>query len=107
MNTASNATQGTTNSLTGAANRAHQLVDTVADKAAPALQAATTTAHQTIDSVAAATAPAAEWVASGGKRLADNGAQLADACTGYVRTRPLASVAGALAIGYFVGRMMR
>ena len=83
------------------------MVDTAIDKAVPVLQGASTTAHQTIDKVASAATPAAEWVAATGKQLANNGTQLADACTGYVRARPLVSVAGALALGYFVGRVLR
>jgi ElaB/YqjD/DUF883 family membrane-anchored ribosome-binding protein len=113
------------NAISNAAGRAHQMVDNVADKAtpavqsatfkahdtidkvAPAVQAATIKAHDTIDKVASASSAAADWATANGTQLADKSSALAEACTGYVRERPLVSVAGALAIGYFVGRVMR
>lgn len=108
----------TTNSMTGstmtgsnpissAAGRAHQMVDDVAQKTAPALQSATARAHETIDKVASAGNSAADWAATSGTQLADKSGALAEAWTGYVRARPLVSVAGALALGYFVGRVIR
>ncbi len=108
----------TTNSMTGstligsnpistAAGRAHQMVDDVAQKTAPALQSATARAHETIDKVASAGTSAADWATTNGTQLANKSGALADACTGYVRARPLVSVAGALALGYFVGRVIR
>ena len=105
-----NATTGMnlgTDSVSSAANRAHQMVDTAADRAAPAIQSAATTAHQTIDKMANAGTSATQWAASSGKQLVNNGTALADAAGGYVRARPLMSVAGAAAIGYFIGRMLR
>ena len=95
------------NSISKAADRAHQIVDDVAEKATPAMQTATTRVHETIDKIAGAGTCAAEWATTNGKQLANKSGALADACTGYVRARPLASVAGALAIGYFVGRVVR
>jgi ElaB/YqjD/DUF883 family membrane-anchored ribosome-binding protein len=83
------------------------MVDTAADRAAPAIQSAASAAHQTIDKVASAGTSAAEWAATSGKQLVNNGTALADACGGYVRARPLMSVAGAAAVGYFIGRMLR
>jgi ElaB/YqjD/DUF883 family membrane-anchored ribosome-binding protein len=103
----------TTTALTGngpiatAAGRAHQIVDDVVDKAAPAAQAAATKAHAAIDRVAGAGNNAAEWASSNGAQIADKSGALAEACTGYVRARPLVSVTGALALGYLVGRIMR
>ena len=108
----------TTNSMTGstmtgsnpistAAGKAHQMVDDVAQKTAPALQSAATRAHDTIDKVASAGNSAADWAAANGTELANKSGALAEACTGYVRARPLVSVAGALALGYFVGRVIR
>jgi len=108
----------TTNSMTGstltgsnpistAAGRAHQMVDDVAQKAAPAMQTATARAHETIDKVASAGSSAADWATESGTQLANKSGALAEACTGYVRARPLMSVAGALALGYFAGRVLR
>jgi ElaB/YqjD/DUF883 family membrane-anchored ribosome-binding protein len=113
MNATAGMTLGT-DSVSSAANRAHNMVDSAADKAAsaadkasPAIQSAATAAHQTIDKVATAGTSAAEWAAANTKQLVSNGTQLVDACGGYVRARPLVSVAGALTLGYFIGRMLR
>ena len=56
MNTATSTLSGN-NSIASAAGRAHQLVDDVADKAAPAVQSATQKAHGTIETVAARGSP--------------------------------------------------
>ena len=54
-----------------------------------------------------AAAPAAQWAAESGKQIVSKSNQLTEACSGYVRERPLASIAGAIAIGYLIGRLMR
>ena len=110
MNTTSTMIPGTntmTNTVSGAASRAHNMVDDVAEKAKPAVQTATAAAHQTIDKVATAGASAADWVATNSKQVADKSVALADAASGQVRARPLATVAGALVVGYFIGRILR
>lgn len=86
---------------------AHQAIDKFADKAAPTVQSATAAAHQAIDKVATAGAKASDWVSTNSKQLADTSVALSDACAGYVRARPLVTVAGALAVGYFAGRLLR
>jgi ElaB/YqjD/DUF883 family membrane-anchored ribosome-binding protein len=103
--TASNVYSG--NATPTVTDRAHQAVDKAAEQAAPMLERASSAAHQTIDKVANAAAPAAEWATQNGRQLASKSTELAEACSGYVRERPLVSVAGALALGYLAGRMMR
>jgi len=95
------------NPISKAADRANQMVDDVAQKAAPAVQSATAHAHDTIDKVASAGNSAADWATTNGTQLANKSGALAEVCTGYVRSRPLVSMAGALAIGYFLGRVIR
>jgi len=88
-------------------DRAHETVDKAAEQVAPAVQRVSSAAHETIDKVANAAAPAAEWAAQSGRELSKKSNELAEACSDYVRARPLVSVAGALAIGYLAGRMLR
>jgi ElaB/YqjD/DUF883 family membrane-anchored ribosome-binding protein len=88
-------------------DRAHQMVDRAAEKAVPALERASGAAHRTIDKVAGAATPAADWAAENARQLEVKSHELVDACSAYVRARPLACVAGALALGYFAGRVMR
>ena len=95
------------NTVGDAAERAHQVVDTANAKAAPALERAATAAHRTIDKAADAAAPAAEWVSDSGKQIATKSNELMDACATQVRARPLATVAGALALGYLAGKFLR
>ena len=88
-------------------DRAHQIVDRAAEKAAPALERVSGAAHRTIDKVAGAATPAADWAAENARQLEVRSHEMVDACSAYVRARPLACVAGALVLGYFAGRLMR
>jgi len=96
-----------TNSVAGAAMRAHHIVDDVAEKATPVVKSATAAAHQTIDKVATVGASAADWVTASSKKVRDNSTAMADAASGQIRARPLATVAGALVLGYLIGRILR
>ena len=51
--------------------------------------------------------PAAQWATESGKQIAAKSGELTEVCSGYVRARPFVSVAGAIAIGYFIGRITR
>jgi ElaB/YqjD/DUF883 family membrane-anchored ribosome-binding protein len=93
--------------LERATSAVHQTVDKAAEQVAPALQRATTVAHETIDKVANVAAPVAERAAQYRQKLATRSSEVTEACSGYVRARPLTSVAGALAIGYLAGRLLR
>ena len=104
MNTA---TDFSTARLDSAADQAHRAVDRAKEKAAPVLERAASAAHRTIDNVTRATAPAAQWVSDNGKQLASKSTEFADACSNQVRARPFVSVFAALAIGYFVGKLMQ
>lgn len=108
-NTLSGSPAGTLtgNAVGNAADRAHQTVDRAADRAAPVLERAASAAHRGIDKAADVAAPAAEWVNESRKELAARSNELADAASGYIRARPLVAVAGALAIGYFAGKLLR
>ena len=106
MNTATSTLSGN-NSIANAAGRAHQLVDNVADKAVPAVQSATEKAHDTIDTVAGVGKSASDWVASNGAQLSGNAGAMMETCATQVRARPLLTLAGAMAIGFLAGRVMR
>ena len=93
------------------ANQAHQVVDDVArkaaDNAAPAIDRVAQAAHQTVDKVAGAAAPAAEWMKQNADQLKQQQDALVESCRGYIRERPLAVLAMALAAGYLFGRLPR
>lgn len=100
-----------TASVSNMTERAHQTVDRVADKvadrAAPALERARSGVHTTIDKVADGATCGAQWATENGKALAVRSQQMTNACAEHVRARPLVAVAGALALGYLVGRLTR
>jgi len=89
------------------ADRAHQAIDRAAEKAAPALDRVRTNVHNTVDRVADSAASGVDWAAENTKVIARKGSELGDVAGAYVRDRPLVAVAGALALGYLVGRMLK
>jgi ElaB/YqjD/DUF883 family membrane-anchored ribosome-binding protein len=96
-----------TSTLSGTGDRALQAVDHALDKAAPAVERAAGAVHRTIDKATEAAIPAAEWVRRSGRQLANRSSQLTDSARGHIRARPLAAVAGALAIGFLAAKLMR
>ena len=107
MTSTSTIANAATGTVTGMADRAHQAVDRAAEKAAPALERARTGVHNTIDKVADSAASGVDWAAANSKHLVSRSAELGEVAGNYVRDRPLVAVAGALAIGYLIGRLMR
>ena len=93
--------------IAGAANRAHDAVDTAAEKAAPVIDRAASAAHRTINRAADAATPAAEWASNNGQAIANRSTEAIEVCSSYVRERPLTAVLGALAFGFFVGKVLR
>lgn len=89
------------------AGRAHHTIDDAAGMARPAVERASAAAHRSIDKLADSAIPAADWAAERSRKLVTRSTEIADSCSGYVRERPFASVAGAVAIGYLIGRLMR
>jgi len=100
-------TLNNSNTVSGMAGRAGQAIDQAADKAAPAVERTREQAHRTIDRIADTAMPAADWAAEKSRMVVNRGGELVDAANSYVREKPLASIAGALAVGYLLGRMMR
>ncbi|MGE5667429.1 MAG: hypothetical protein ACM338_04470 [Betaproteobacteria bacterium] len=89
------------------ANRVHRVVDRAAAMAAPVAEQAANTAHSAIDKVADVATPTAAWIADSRVRLATGSRALTETCGKYVRDRPLTTVAGAVAIGYLIGKLTR
>ena len=107
MTTANTMATSSPNPILNMADRAHQAVDKAAEKAQPVLERASSAAHHTIDKVADVAVPAAQWATESGKQIAAKSGELTEVCSGYVRARPFVSIAGAVAIGYFIGRITR
>jgi ElaB/YqjD/DUF883 family membrane-anchored ribosome-binding protein len=90
-----------------AATRAHHALDAAVDRVTPTVNRMVDKAHDAIERVAERATPAAENVETTVKSAADRTLRLAEACDESIRRRPLAAVAGALAVGYLLGRLHR
>ncbi len=90
-----------------AAAKAHMAVDSAASKALPVVDKAAEIAHRTINKVADAAVPAADWALQSGQQVTEKYKSAVDTCAATVRERPIATIAGALIVGYLFGRFAR
>jgi len=90
-----------------AAQAAHQTTDKIADKATGQVGRLSGTAHRAIDSAADAASSAAEWASGIPQQAKKVQAQLTEGASASIRARPFAALAGALVIGYLLGRLGR
>jgi hypothetical protein len=93
--------------LEGAAQTAHQTVDKVADRATAQLDRMSGTAHRAVDSAADAASTAADWMSSIPEQAREAQSKFTDSACASIRARPLSTVAGALVVGYLLGRLAR
>jgi ElaB protein len=91
----------------GAAQTAHETMDKMADKTAAQVDRLGGTAHRAVDNAADAVSSAAEWASSIPEQAKQVQARLTEAATESIRARPIVTVAGALVLGYLVGRLAR
>jgi hypothetical protein len=85
------------------AQTAHQTVDKVADKASSSIGRATGAAHQAVNSAAGAATSAAQWAST----IPEQASRLSESACASIRARPLSTVAGAVVVGYLLGRLAR
>jgi hypothetical protein len=93
--------------IEGATQTAHQTVDRVADKTATQVDRLSGVAHQAVNSTADAMASATEWASSNLEQAKQTQARITEAACASIRARPIATVAGALVVGYLLGRLAR
>ena len=91
----------------GAAQAAHQATDRIADTATAQVDRLSGTAHRAVNSAADTASSAAEWVSAIPEQAKQVQAHLTEAASASIRARPFATVAGALVIGYLLGRLAR
>jgi hypothetical protein len=90
-----------------AAQAAHRTTDKIADKATAQVDRLSGTAHRVVDSAADAASSAAEWASGIPEQAKQVQTRLTEAVSVSIRERPIAFVAGALVIGYLLGRLGR
>jgi ElaB/YqjD/DUF883 family membrane-anchored ribosome-binding protein len=91
----------------GAVQSAHKTVDAVADRTTEQVAKVSDTMHRAVDSATDAAISAADWASKLPDQAKEMQAKVTDAACATIRSRPLASVAGALVVGYLIGRLAR
>jgi hypothetical protein len=91
----------------GVASAAHRTTDELSDGAAARVERLSGTAHRAIDGAADAATTAAGWAAALPEQARQIQTGLTESASASIRARPIATVAGALAIGYLLGRLLR
>jgi ElaB/YqjD/DUF883 family membrane-anchored ribosome-binding protein len=89
------------------AQTAHKVVDTVADKTTAQVDRLSSTAHRAVDRTAGAATQAAGWASTLPDQAIEVQTRLTESVCTSIRARPIATVAGALVIGYLLGRIAR
>ena len=103
----SNAANPANARLEGAAQAAHQVTDKIADKATAQVDRLSGTVHRAVNSAADAAASAAEWASTIPEQAKQVQTRLTESACASIRARPIATVAGALVVGYLLGRLAR
>ena len=89
------------------AQTAHKVVDTVADKTTAQVDRLSSTAHRAVDKTAGAASQAAGWASSLPDQAIEVQTRLTESVYTSIRARPITTVAGALVVGYLLGRLAR
>ena len=89
------------------AQAAHQATDKIAEKTTAQVDRLSGTVHRAVNSAADAATSAAEWASTIPDQAKQVQTRLTESACASIRARPLATVAGALVIGYLLGRLAR
>jgi hypothetical protein len=93
--------------LESAVIAAHQTTDKIADKATVQVDRVSGTVHRAVNNIADAAITTANWAAAVPERAQEAKTKLTESACNSIRARPLGTVAGALAVGYLLGRLAR
>lgn len=94
-----------TDKIDDAAQMVHQTTERIADKAVTGIDRLSGTTHRAINSAADATLSAADWTSSVADQATEIQTRVTQAASASIRERPLIIVAGALILGYIIGRI--
>jgi ElaB/YqjD/DUF883 family membrane-anchored ribosome-binding protein len=104
LTAASNSTNPVSAKVEGAAQAAHKTTDRIADEATTQVDRSANAVHRSVDSAADVTLSAAEWASTMAGQAKQVQKRLTESTNASIRARPFATVAGALVIGYLLGR---
>jgi len=85
----------------------HRVVDTDSYKTSAQVDRLSSTAHRAVDKTAGAATQAAGWASSLPDQAKEVQTRLTDSVCTSIRARPITTVAGALIVGYLLGRIAR
>jgi ElaB/YqjD/DUF883 family membrane-anchored ribosome-binding protein len=91
----------------GVAQAAHETTDRIADKATAQVDRLKGSVHRAVDDAADTATSAAEWASTIPEQAKQAQTRLTDSASASIRARPMTAVAGALVVGYLVGRLAR
>jgi hypothetical protein len=103
----SNSTNPVSAKVEGAAQSVHKTTDRIADEAATQVGRSAEAVHRAVDSATNAATAAAEWAATIPGQAKQVQTRLTESASASIRARPIATVAGALVVGYLLGRLAR
>jgi hypothetical protein len=103
----SNLTNSVSAKVEGAAQVVHETTDSIADKATAQVNRSAEAVHRVVDSAAGAATSAAEWASTIPEQAKQVQTRLTESASASIRARPIATVAGALVVGYLLGRLAR
>jgi ElaB/YqjD/DUF883 family membrane-anchored ribosome-binding protein len=93
--------------LDAAAQVAHQATDKIADRTTAQVDRLSGTIHRAVNTTADVASSGADWATDVVKQTQQAQQQLTEAACASIRARPFATLAGAAAIGYLLGRLAR
>lgn len=96
-----------TSPIDKAADQARTAADRLAAKASDAITSARASIHETVDSVAERANAATQWASDKVDAARQAPIDVIEAGAEYIKARPYAAVAVALAVGYVMGRLGR
>src|ERR1700674_2493623 len=89
----------------GAARAAHEATDSIADKTAAQIDRLSGSAHRALDSAADAATAATSWASDVADQAVEIQSKAAESASAAIRQKPITILAGALVIGYLIGRL--
>ena len=102
-----NSTTAVNAKVEAATTAAHQATDRIADTATGQVDRLAGATHRAVNSAADAATSAAQWASAVPEQVKQAQTRLTEATCASIRAKPLQSVAGALVVGYLLGRLAR
>jgi hypothetical protein len=103
----SNNTNPVSAKVDSAAQAAHQTTDKIAGQTTAQVDRSAEAVHRAVDGAADTALSAAEWASTIAEQAKQAQTRLTESASASIRARPIATVAGALVVGYLLGRLAR